>query len=221
MCGLLTSWFSSLHDNRSNESKQPVRAPFHQWVGCKGYRTPLLFSFCELVGSGRKFKIHTRKIVFVMWCDLWKPSPCIIFTQQFWGCNPASADHSWDFVYHCKSNQSWFFLPRLQFYRELCHLSLKVFSHANSLIRLCTLPHFFSFKQRISQKGKTCSRIWNPQHFSLSEEVTLHVRIRLQAGKTVCCFFRNAFEKLSCEHECAALSSINMNFPLWRQQIMT
>lgn len=108
------------------------------------------------------------------------------------------------------------------FIRELCRLSLKVFSHANSLIRLYTLPNFFSFKQRISQKGKTCSRIWNPRHFSLSEEVTLHVRIRLQAGKTMTVlFFRNAFEKLSCEHECAALSSINMNFSLWRQQIMT
>lgn len=148
------------------------------------------------LGSGRKFKLHTRKIIFVMWCDFWRPSPCIIFTQQFWGRNPASADHSWDFVYRCKSNQSWFFLPRLQFYRELCHLSLKVFSHANSLIRLYTLPNFFNFKQRISQKGKTCSRIWNPQHFSLSEEVTLHVRIRLQAGKTMTVlFFRKCLWK--------------------------
>lgn len=131
------------------ESEQDVQ------VGCRGCRTPLISSFCELVNSGIKFTDATYQENNCCQCDLtFKNLLPALFLRStpFWSCTPASADHSWNFVYRCKSTSSWFSLPRLQFHRELCRLSLKVFPHASSLIQLDTLPNFFSILNREFRK---------------------------------------------------------------------
>lgn len=199
----LTGWSGCLGSphyettGKMMESKQPIWAPSHQRVGCRGRRTPLLSSFFELVGSGKlsffnvtwPFKFFSLSYLYAAILRL---QPCIRRPQQF--------------VYLCKSNQSWFFLPRLQTRRELCRLSLKVLCHANRLIQLYTLPNLFIFKQRIAQKGKNLQHnlepaalllIWRGQ-FACKDTITC----RLNYESVV--FFRNAFEKLSCECECAA-----------------